>query len=412
MSPDHPTSEQSFIDRMSSVLLEKLSKPVASFSELACTMNGAWPPEMLAVLKTLTQSGRVSQARFDALMSSQSTLSLKSDLDQIRNEEFSFPEPHPLNYDWRFSARTVDALVAKIGASAGPVALLGVPSLYRPLLAAGHEVKLFDMNADLCSGMSSDEVTNFVCVDLQDELPIGAQFSIAVADPPWYLEYYVSFLQRLQRLLSPGGRAYISVLPTMTRPSANADQQEIVSEAKALGFDLTEIFPSSLVYDTPPFEAAALLGEGLTLPHWRRADLYTFTRNHDVKKSAMGLSVPAAITEVRWKTFRFGACSVAVRAVATTSLDFTFAPSSEKGGSILHSVSRRSQARRHANIWSSKNHVFEATRTDCLIALFSQYSRERDRQKSLSSVQTDFGLSGASVSELNRLLDALEGCFA
>ena len=412
MSPDHPVSDQSFTERLSSMLLDRLATPTASFVELASAMDGAWPPEILAALKALQESGRISKARFEALMSADPMLSVATSSNQLREKGLYLPEPHPLNYDWRFSARTIEGLLEKISLTAGSVALLGVPSLYRSLRAAGREVNLFDINPSLCSGMTSAEFTNFVCADLQDELQFPSRFDVAVAVPPWYLEYYGSFFRRLQQLLSLGGKAFVSILPAMTRPSASTDRQMIVSGAKLLGFDLSEVFPGSIVYDTPPFEAAALLSENLILPQWRRGDLYVFTRMHDVKDSDASQHLPTGTSEVRWETFRFGACSIAVKEIPTANMDFTFAPSSEGGSAVLQSVSRRSPARLQANIWSSKNQVFKASRTDCLITFFKEYSRLRNRREALESVQSANELNSASVFELNRLLDIFEECFA
>ena len=409
ISSDHPASSQEFTEMLALKLLQELANGVASFPQLAESMEGAWPPETLAALKSLLTKGQISRGRFDSIVSS----TVVADSEQAGWRGFPLPEPHPLNYDWRFSASTITALVERIErAEQSSIALLGVPSLYRPLKESGRTVWLYDVNTGLNSGMSAEEASCFVCGNLQDATETRRLFDVAVADPPWYLEHYAAFFERMQDLLVPGGQALVSVLPTLTRPSAAADQREIVAIARGMGFDLDEVIRGTLGYDTPPFEAAALRSEGLVLPHWRKADLYSFRRARHVDRPSSAPFEPLEISErAKWTTFVFAGCSIAVKEIPSGGAEFTFHSCSSGGSATLQSVSRRSEARLKANLWSSKNHVLQASRTDCVNDLFSRCASGVHTSIALCETQKVYGLSDRSISELQRLLGICEECF-
>ena len=74
-------------------------------------------------------------------------------------------------------------------------------------------------------------------------------------------------------MLLPGKSLLISVLPHLTRPSADDDRAAIADFSSARGFDLLYKDPGRLEYVSPPFELEALKSEGLDLPTWRSGDL-------------------------------------------------------------------------------------------------------------------------------------------
>lgn len=403
--PDHPESDDDFLARLRAMLMQMLGDGIESFLDLAASMRGAWPIETLTVLRNLLEDGSISSLQFERLM-----LPAPSKKYNLPSAWDALPQPHPLHYDWRFSPPTVQYFLTLIGHDKdAPIALLGVPSLYRPLRQLGRPVWLYDINAGLAIGMTAEESACFVCGDLAHPAEERKTFNFAIADPPWYLEHYTSFFEQMQNLLSPGGRALVSMLPPMTRPSATKDRTEILARAEALGFDLEQVFEDCLSYDTPPFEAAALSHENLILPTWRKADLYIFKKSLRRPQRDERWPRPAN-AEPLWSLYTFKDCSIAVRQEENLRGEFTFRSCSNTGATILQSVSRRSEARLNANLWSSQNHALILSRTDCVGELLRRFSEKMNIDSILNAICTTYALDHKSRSELKRLLDVLKEC--
>jgi hypothetical protein len=406
---DHPQSDEAFSSELEHAVLERLHSGAISFARLASDVEGAWPVETLQALRRLERSGHVRTGDLGLLLSYDEAHG--SEKSESESGDLALPDPHPLHFDWRFSAKTRHFLLEKI-AHEGPssIALLGVPSLFHSLLHSGHQVRLFDRNDSLEKIMRGTETNHFQCIDLMQPMPTHFQARLVVADPPWYIEHYAAFLQRTREVLEPGGKAFISVLPRLTRPKAADDRTAIVALAYRCGLDLLEVTPGSLVYDTPPFEESALRSEGLVLPNWRKADLYVFVKSDRT-------AVPFPIAGMKddpsaheWRIYLFGKTSIAVRCGNGLSGKFFFRPTSVSGEFVLHSVSRRSKARSTANVWSSKNHALSATRTDCVCRLFGLLAEGREMNTALGTIVEEYRLDLSSRQELARLLEVLEIC--
>lgn len=52
------------------------------------------------------------------------------------------PDPHPLDFDWRFDAPSIESLARRI--PKGRTLLLGCPSVAEAIAGAGQEVTLID----------------------------------------------------------------------------------------------------------------------------------------------------------------------------------------------------------------------------------------------------------------------------
>jgi hypothetical protein len=405
---DHPESSGEFNADLERVVCAVVRAGVGSFAELAKKVQGAWPPETLKALRRLVKSGAISEKEVEQLSVQQKASGVPVGDDGTST--MHLPEPHPLNFDWRFTPSTQQLLAEKIaGFDPESVALLGTPSLFRPLLSQGRQVDLFDRNRSLLPTFTEEERKTFHCVDLIRPVQNSFSFQLAVVDPPWYQEHYVAFLTRAQELLAPGGKVLLSVLPRLTRPDAESDRAKILRIAYDCGLDLTEVLPASIGYSTPPFEASALLTEGIALADWRWADLYVFVKSNRAPISGTQ-SDSETYAHDAWRIYVFGETSIAVKCVMPGAGDFAFWGTSAFGEFILHTVSRRSRARLDANIWSSKNHVLTATRTDCVCRLLELLSDGIEQHTAMSLISEQFQLSPASTQELKRLIDSLREC--
>src|SRR5207245_1107416 len=138
--------------------------------------------------------------------------------------------------------------------------------------------------------------------DLFDPIPARkGGFDVVVADPPWYLEYYRAFCLRAAQLVKVQGLFVLSLLPSLTRPTAGKDRKRVLSFVKRIGFDVVEIEPAQLSYQLPPFEHAVLEAQGIHCNEtWRSADLYVF-RKQRTSNEAILLSRPR--DDHRWESY-------------------------------------------------------------------------------------------------------------
>jgi len=397
------------MDELAFAVRSQIARGALSFYDLAQRVEGAWPLETLAILRLLTTKGEVSPSFLEVSMVRDAAADALRSPTQLSLD--ILPEPHPLNFDWRFTPGTQDFLVRTIERlNHDFVALLGTPTLLRPLLARKFRTLLFDQNASLLEMLDAEEQQSFEEVDLTLPLKNLNDRTVAVADPPWYLEYYEAFIYRLSDLLAPGGSALLSVLPKLTRPGAAEDRAKIVAVAYDAGLDLVDIVPNSLAYTTPPFEAEALKMENIFLPAWRRSDLFIFEKAARPIHNLPGIPMPESATQRGWKTFTFNKTSIAVRCETAAAGTFSFQGVSASGQLTMDSVSRRSSSRRDANIWSSRNHVLRATRTDCVCRLFELLGTGMKGTEGLDLIEQEFVLDRSSIREIARLIEALKEC--
>ena len=105
--------------------------------------------------------------------------------------------PHPLDFDWRFTASTAEILwtiVSRLVNPSDDIALLGTPTLtaFVPTRSRPRRVVLFDKNAHHRVGVP-DGVEFTECDILRDPIP-AIEAGLVMADPPWYERETLSFL--------------------------------------------------------------------------------------------------------------------------------------------------------------------------------------------------------------------------
>jgi hypothetical protein len=310
----------------------------------------------------------------------------------------TMPIPHPLDYDWRFSAATNAYLLQEIESCAAPdatVVLLGTPSV---LCTASHspnpyQYVLIEANPTMVEWFAQTLPTARVewCMIGRDDLPSLAG-SVVIADPPWYEEYLRVFLWAAAQLCHVGGTIFVSVPPLGTRPGIAQEWARSLSWAQQLGLSLVRLERTVLNYQTPPFENNALCAEGLISvnPMWRHGDLAIFT--HQSLRMACQPHLPAS--EEMWDEV----CVKGVRIRLRRDNENTFADPtliSLVDGDVLASVSRRDPRRRAVNVWTSGNRVFACMGTHILRTILQAIANDR--------------LPLVAVSDqLNRALTALE----
>lgn len=81
--------------------------------------QGAYPTDVLAALRNLERGGNVVENRSGFWMRTDSTLqtavaNVSADELHLNGDDSDFPEPHPLDFDWRFGRRALELLDQRI----------------------------------------------------------------------------------------------------------------------------------------------------------------------------------------------------------------------------------------------------------------------------------------------------------
>jgi hypothetical protein len=405
-----PTT-RSYMAEVELKLSSELSKSPASFGALMKGMEGAFPTDVLGLLCRLRDKGSASDAFVAECARSHNQLqgrmisipqpsgSFKSD-----QEGLIIPEPHPLDYDWRFSQSSLyvfDDILGQL--SSKHIGIFGAPTVFVHLSNAGKHPHLYDKNTTLIDHLLAAGYTGITQCDLFQH-KISGKYDAVVADPPWYSEHYYAFIDGARDGLKTGGHLLISILPRLTRPSAVEDRQSVLVYAYSQGFDLYEVHHAALQYTSPPFELAALQAQGINLTDWRYGDLFIFTSTSRKSVSVPRLKVE---DEVEWDSFPIGKTIVRVRRRKGRKKTLEFAPASPGGHLHLHSVSRRSPVRASIDLWTSRNLALRLSRTDYVCDVLSLITNGMTYKNAVIRVSTERQLDKMSESALGSVVNLL-----
>jgi hypothetical protein len=288
------------------------------------------------------------------------------------SEHFELPEPHPLDYDWRFTPDTARRLALRVVSEtpgAGHIALFGVPTLFDAIARCRSDcrVTLFDGSEELVRYVSAQPRRGGLvcrCVDLTlTPEAAGELADVVVCDPPWYVEYYTAFLAHASMIGKIGTPLFISLLPLCTRPDCDRDRQEILRIADRLGLAPYALEPGVLLYDTPPFERQSLMREGIpVIEHWRRGDLLILRKvsaatEQDIRW-ALERTEPIRDERQQWQEVLIGTKKVKLRRTADGDSGRPELLRIERDD-VLPTVSRRYPGRRNVDLWLWDNRVFK-----------------------------------------------------
>lgn len=408
---DHPSLEKGYKAELRFRIWRELVKGPCEFACLVRSAEGAYPSDVLAALRQLESAHEVCLTSAGAWkrcdLSEASSRRLLKDTESARSAFGCLPEPHPLDFDWRFSARTLSALHHRMNVSSDEsVAILGAPTLYKYFVDSGIDAWLFDKNAQIIGRLKEAGYESVTQCDLFEFRTKTPQFQWAVADPPWYTEHYRAFLEAGHMILLPEGRILMSVLPRLTRPSAATDRFQVIESAASLGFDLIEVTPGALHYESPPFEIEALRAEGLALGEWRSGDLFSFAMRSPVRRKRVPQTKPKDLE--RWESIPFGRTTVKIKVERTESREpFDFKAASSTGSIRLRSVSRRSPARSRINFWTSRNVALTITKPQMVGELLRNVANGRSAPEALAVAAYEYQLSDKEMERLRLLVELL-----
>ena len=271
------------------------------------------------------------------------------EFDGVETVSPEVPEGHLIHFEWFFDAPTAELVAELLIEAGGPAVLLGAPTVARALAGFGHRALLYD-NSPTTSirldGVSSSVVNRDIAAGARPQ-DVGAAAAIFF-DAPWHLGDMIAWLTTASHLARPSGLIAFALFEELTKPSAVYERAKILEMAASLGD--VHLSPRALVYDTPPFEAAALHAVGAPAPRrWRRADLAVVTVRSPLL-AATALPVPE-----QWDTWAIGPQVVKLR--RTTRPGRGISQVQGVRGWTLPSVSRSHPARDRVDVWSSRNRV-------------------------------------------------------
>jgi hypothetical protein len=263
----------------------------------------------------------------------------------------SWPEEHPLDFDWRFSKDTARNIAA-LAMESRRVLCIETPTVYFHLVRLSCDVVLIDRNPCLkvVFGASGNILTRDV-EDLEDDA-LRPEFDAVILDPPWYLEHFLLWIEVASRYVRSGGALLLTRFPPLIRPTAAEEWRWIESHLSTFG--PIEEHDIDIRYRTPMFEQATLTVNGLgEIPYWRSARLVS------VRMVNRGtLHRQPRPPRDRWFRFRLGSQVVAVRAGGSMATDVGvgIAPVALNGNRfVLDTVSGRYQGRGRIDLWTSRN---------------------------------------------------------
>jgi hypothetical protein len=323
--------------------------------------------------------------------------------------------PHPLDYEWRFSYRASVALIdlaLSLNQNASALACFGAPTVGIASLEDRRfrNTLVVDSNRGVLNEIRAS-YANAVIIEM-DLLAASAlalpTFDVGVLDPPWYPEYFESFLLSCAAAIVPGGSILMVVPMEGTRPGMERERADLEEMVHALGGEVQRKLVRFLEYETPMFEQNALRAAGLSTPlkAWRRADVWCISMPNG---PVVARSRPLPTQELsRWVSHIVEGHDLRVRNPGLEGPDFErLSLRSVVEGDILATVSRRAPIRERVHLWTCGNRVFA---TDNLAALDATLAIASGVGLSVEAVTRALGdrLSAAAHFNVSKVIERLQ----
>lgn len=338
----------------------------SSWPDFLRGLPGVYPSDALDALRRIVQRDDVVANDREAarsLAAAASADGVRPPFQPWRTSGRPLAVPHPLDFEWRFTPDSADALLDRCAAAtspAAPVVLVGAPTVF--IRAAergeGHRFALFDKNRTTVTRLlSTYPRTQAFVHDACADPPPRRAADVTLLDPPWYDPHVRGFLWTAALSTHTGGTVLLSLPPVGTRPGIPEERDALFEWTRGVGLDLVDLEEKCIAYVSPPFEWNALRAEGIggCPPDWRSGDLATFR----VRWAGNDVDRPALYPEAeRWPEVE--ARGVRIRFAPQSPLPSASASSFRTivSGDVLPSVSARDVRRQAATVWTSGNRVF------------------------------------------------------
>ncbi|SEM70737.1 hypothetical protein [Bradyrhizobium sp. OK095] len=348
-------AEVDFAAKIDALTYAAASGRARSFAALLHQLPSIYPTEILASLDRLAKRRAIS-ATFVANVRRQAAQNATS----IEGRSL-LPLPHPLDYEWRFTSDAARLLLNRatdLTRTDGELLLFGTPGLAIEALALPIDRRVHFLAENNCitdrvrslNRATGSPISIAYC---NTGLPFESADAVLL-DPPWYPDFVRPMLTAAAHACRRGGVILISLAPSCTRPTAEADRDAAVRFAKRLGLDLIDHNELAITYDTPFFERNALAASGIhPPPQWRRGDLFVF------RKARESTRAPLVDTNRRrdWIEISIGRMRLFLKDVNRHDTG-EIGLISLVDGDVLPTVSRRDRRRRKVQAWTSGNRIF------------------------------------------------------
>jgi hypothetical protein len=400
-----------FDTRIDAWVESEVAKCGANFGELLRKLPGIYPTAVIASLRRLRDQGRASPAVVNALQHQAVT----GERTATRCPVDGLPLPHPLNYEWRFTARSAQRLLHLAEEFSRPgdtVLLLGTPGVaaYATTQTIGRRLLFLGERNPVTAAVRSLSLRAGGAMSVQfcDMGAIAPEpATVVVIDPPWYLDFIRPILAAAAAGCRPGGHVFLSLPPEGTRATAVNDCGKAIKYAERLGLTSVGSERSGLTYASPFFERNALAAAGVkgAPPDWRCGDLVILRKAHD-----RAVQVHAhLVNKQRWREIAIESMRLLVRMDHPFELTGKWELRPVVMGEVLPTVSRRDPRRRRATIWTSGNRAFTTFRPDLVLraaeTLAVAHKKSGAQASSVVSMAERNAIE-ALARELRRIVDA------
>ena len=278
------------------------------------------------------------------------------------------PEPHPLDYDWRYTFETT-TYIGNLLKMEPHVLAIGAPSVARVLQTLGTRVTLVDRQP-------LQGVFNHWTIDPSQGGINSRSFSAAVVDPPWYPADFEAWVTWAAQHVVFGGRIIVSIWPNRARPTAAQEAEKLFywmnTWAKVLHLPITAH------YEQPLFEQRAqdASRDKLLATSPRCGNLLELTVDECPKVAPYQF-----IKEDLWRRFVFNDYQLALHDDGREYVDCDIVPHPKANGWLWPYVSRRAPGRGRIGIWSSRNEVAMVKGPGHIAEALRRASRAPDKHK-------------------------------
>jgi hypothetical protein len=253
------------------------------------------------------------------------------------------PEPHPLDFDWRYTPDTI-ATLSKMLPVEGPVLAVGAPNLARHLSTMGRNVMLIDRQP-------MQQVFQHLAIDIDVSTPLLTGYRAAIVDPPWYVQHVRCWLAWTANCLGVDGEILATIWPAGTRPDGEMEHQFVMEWLSQWATAQQSSF--SPTYETPIFEQhAEIVATGGELSRSPRRGRLLSIRVKKLPK------IPSLEEQPRqWLRFVLNDYQLALRMHPENGEPLEVLPHPQAIGWTWPFVSRRAPGRGNIDLWSSRNEV-------------------------------------------------------
>lgn len=365
-----------------------LAQSQSGFLELCQNLEGAFPSDIYNALADAYDS--IPPRTLHRLLgSSRNTVGAEpAFLSQLENLI--------LDFDWRFttaSSRKIYDLVKGLSS----VLFIGTPSVYALFANTRRQCLLIDRNPYYQDHLPQHAASQIISKNIEQLRKIPSmKFTGAVIDPPWYIEDYLTWIERTVEFLEQNSIIYFPLMPRLCRPGAAVERTTLFDALRRYG-QLSDC-GISVAYETPSFEAAVLESFGLPALHsWRTANLFSLMPN---KTQRGGSRCRSDIQVERWRRYRSGSQVAAF-------LESEHRPLARKQmvadrSFFLDSVSMRDERRDKINFINSRNTACYSTKAPTPHRCFERMNMMVENRSRGAAIDQDGSLEEAAHARFDR----------